>query len=463
MPVTVNEFKLNPLDGSTTTEYSDGSVTTGSVLPASTLTADDTAKLKAWIARGPDANRHTIGAVGNSIAALYGPGPAGLAPQSLQSTSTGLWAAAATCGRYRVDYSAVYGYGGQTSTYIASQAPTWANFAAETFLHLYENDPQNGVTLAQADAATETVIQALLGKTIIKICTCLPNLSFTTTAMRDTFNAINAMAARKAEKYGIKLVNVSDYHMDISAGGLPKPLPAWVDVSVHPSIGLAQALAYNVLAPSLEHYSASFLQGAAGQHTGKQSMVPNGWFAATSAASGANISGTVPAGWSANIYLPGGSTGSLTCSMRQRSDRVSAQQWCDLRYQSSAGSGGDFALQATNYYFTAGDFAAGDVVEAAADFEITGTPVGLQNLSVRMQHASAPAIYDSNWSGYVAATIPAPWGAARGTLRTQRYTLTAADISAGYLSIYLKGYAISAATPVDCTVGWANPRIVKVA
>ena len=49
MPVTVNEFKLNPLDGSITTEYSDGSVVNGSLLPASTLTADDTAKLKALV------------------------------------------------------------------------------------------------------------------------------------------------------------------------------------------------------------------------------------------------------------------------------------------------------------------------------------------------------------------------------------------------------------------------------
>jgi hypothetical protein len=47
MPVTVNEFKLNPLDGSITTEYSDGSVTTGSILPASVLTANDTARIRA--------------------------------------------------------------------------------------------------------------------------------------------------------------------------------------------------------------------------------------------------------------------------------------------------------------------------------------------------------------------------------------------------------------------------------
>ena len=46
MPSAISEFKLNPLDGSITTEYSDGSVVVGSLLPASTLTADDTAKLK---------------------------------------------------------------------------------------------------------------------------------------------------------------------------------------------------------------------------------------------------------------------------------------------------------------------------------------------------------------------------------------------------------------------------------
>lgn len=53
MPVSVNEFKLNPLDGSTTTEYGDGSITTGSILPAATLTADDTAKLRAAIPAAP--------------------------------------------------------------------------------------------------------------------------------------------------------------------------------------------------------------------------------------------------------------------------------------------------------------------------------------------------------------------------------------------------------------------------
>jgi hypothetical protein len=49
MPVTVNEFKLNPLDGSITTEYSDGSVVNGSLLPASTLTADDTARVQSGV------------------------------------------------------------------------------------------------------------------------------------------------------------------------------------------------------------------------------------------------------------------------------------------------------------------------------------------------------------------------------------------------------------------------------
>jgi hypothetical protein len=61
MPSTISEFKLNPLDGSTTVEYSDGSVTTGSILPASTLTADDTARVRAGLNRPGPLRLHVYG------------------------------------------------------------------------------------------------------------------------------------------------------------------------------------------------------------------------------------------------------------------------------------------------------------------------------------------------------------------------------------------------------------------
>lgn len=404
----------------------------------------------------------TIGAIGNSIAAFYGEN-AGLAAGSFQATSTGAWAAAATCGLYRVDLPSVYGYGGQNSQYIASQISTWVNFADETFLHLYENDITGGLTLQQIEQYTDQIINALLGKTKVKLCSCLPNTSFTTTAHRDKFNAVNAMAFRKARQYGLKYINVSDLWVDTAVGnGIPSAIAGYVD-TVHPRVGAAQLLAYQVLAPSLDFYSASFFNSFGSQGTGKQNMLPNSWFSATQAASGANITGTVPALWEANIYLPSGSTGSLTCSMRQRSDRVSAQNWCDLRYQSDKGSFGDFALQIGNYSWTTGDFVAGDVVECLVDFEVTGTPIGLQSIDLRVNFPSAAKTLQSAWGGYVNAQNPCPWAAPKGTIRTQRYVLTQADITAGYLNAYCKCIAISALTPVDATVGFANPRIIKVA
>lgn len=418
--------------------------------------------LQALVSRDGKYCTYTIGAIGNSIAAFYGLNIA-LAPLSYQATSLGLWAAAATCGLYRVNEAAVYGYGGQNSEYIAGQISTWTTFPDEMFVHLYENDITGSLTLAQIEGFTDQVLRALAGRTRVKLCSCLPNTSYTTTAHRDRFNAVNAMAQRKARQYGVQFVNVSDLWVDTAVGnGIPSAMTGYVD-TVHPRVGAAQALAYQVLAPALDYYSTSFMRSLGAQGTGKQSMLPNGWFSATTAASGTNISGTVPTGWAANIYLPGGSTGSLTCSMRQRSDRISAQNWCDLRYQSDKANSGDFAIQAPNYFWTTGDFVAGDVVECLVDFEITGTPTGLQCIDMRVSFPGAASTMQSCWTGYAGAQTASPWAAARGTLRTQRYTLTAADISAGYLSVYLKGLAITASTAVDATVGWANPRIVKVA
>lgn len=405
----------------------------------------------------------TIGAVGNSIAAYSGLGPAGLAPESFQATGMLPWLVAATCGRYRIRPEAIYGYSGQNSDYIAAAIPTWVNFADETFLHLWENDIVSALTKTQIETYAHQIMVALKGRTRAIICTCLPSLSYTTTAHRDKFNFVNMLAYRLGEQYGAPVVNVSDYYLNPTGAGIPSAISTWVDAGVHPRIGGAQVFAYGPMLDALRYPTKSFFLGGTAQGTGTQSAVPNGFFNLTQAASGTNISGTVPQSWPAQAFFPAGSAGSLTCSMRQRADRVSPQQWCDLRYVSDKGSSGDCGIQATNYFWTAGDFAAGDVVEFMADFEVTGTPIGLQNIDIQAGYLSAARSHRATWMGYGNAQAASPvWAAPRGTLRTMRYTMTASDITNRYLSVYLKLYAISAATPVDFTVGFANPRIVKV-
>jgi lysophospholipase L1-like esterase len=115
MPVTVNEFKLNPLDGSITTEYSDGSMVNGSLLPASTLTADDAARLRAGASIGPGG----LAGLGDSITANGVNGGADLSAGvigQLGPRNWLMWASLLSGGR--LPYAGIAATGGFTTQQI---------------------------------------------------------------------------------------------------------------------------------------------------------------------------------------------------------------------------------------------------------------------------------------------------------------------------------------------------------
>lgn len=194
----------------------------------------------------------------------------------------------------RTDKYGTYGYSGQTLDTINSDIATeWiapinaAGVVPELVigLALLENDIASGASVATMQTRLNTwisTVQAAWPSAKILLCTPRPSFSYNTGAMVTAYQLMRSYTLGKATYPSILVANLSDYEDPANPG---KPLPGYTDVSVHPTQRGAMVNARRI---------AASLRTLGRAQKAYSTTAANQFLTGSSAASGTNVTGTVP-------------------------------------------------------------------------------------------------------------------------------------------------------------------------
>jgi lysophospholipase L1-like esterase len=389
MPSAISEFKLNPLDGSTTVEYSDGAVTTGSILPASTLTADDTAKLRAgaeWLTPFPSSNAFWGQHTGRKLL-VWGDS---IANQNGLTSGAYLGGAWVPLGLYYAGNPLdLVGVGGNSGLRTDQIIPTFAAQVAAlspdyVVICAGTNDLAQGLgaTAALNGLMTMAALVESIGATPI-LMTLPPGETYVSAsqAIRDSWVSFNAQVKAICADRRYPLLDAMHAYLDESSP-LYAPLPGHTDGAVHPYSRGAQAIGMMLgeLLRGLPRRSLFNPQTVAANVctnpllTGAGGTIPGGF------------SGSAPTG--CQLSFSGGSGAS---SVVARADGGPGNWWQVAMSGSVAGNGADLIFPAASLA-TAG-LAVGDVCRFVLDAEIDDGHSGVLCLNAGLRFLGT-----SNWS-----------------------------------------------------------------
>lgn len=351
----------------------------------------------------------------------------------------------------------VWGYSGATSSTMVPYLDDClsAYKPGVVFLHLFENDITS-LTLATSYANLKTALRACKDAGAIPVVfTCLPSLSYTTTAHRDYWAQLNDLIfAECAKQAGAIPVDLSAY-LDTTAT-YPQPLSTYTDASVHPTNKGNMVLGdwiYDQIGGMFQkrNFRPSKTDGNA-----LLSVIPNPCMGGTAGTNGTNSSGSVADSWTAAAF----GTGHAVVASKV-ADGMKNSQKLSASYSGAGWATGD-SLQLYGANVTTG-FSAGEKIYFEIELEVTGTPVALKAIyGDLLINGSAEHAYTEGFQASADAGIASTVPTGRFKLRTPIYTIqgSATGLRPYILAKYETG--ITAAS-VDLTVHSAVIRKVPFA
>ena len=323
----------------------------------------------------------------------------------------------------------VWGYSGGTSTqmvpYIAACLAAYR--PGVVFLHLFENDILS-LTLADSYTNLKTAIRACKDAGAIPVVfSCLPSMSYTTTAHRDYFGQLNDLIFEEcAKQAGAIAVDVSGAYID-TANTYPQPLSGYIygapDNTVHPNVK-GNIVLSGWIYDQIAHLFHRPKYRVNGKMDGNAilSAIPNPCMAGTTGTLGTNATGAsgVAASWTASAVGTAGMA--VVCS--KVADGTKFSQNLAGSFSGTAAVSGD-----TTYFYndnaTTG-WAIGDKIYLEIEVEITGTPIALKSVYgyVNMTGTSE-ILYTENFQGSADAGFGGVYPVGRYVLRSPLYAIPA--------------------------------------
>lgn len=269
----------------------------------------------------------------------------------------------------------VWGYSGaHSNTMIPYLHECLAAYRPDiVFLHLFENDIL-GITLAESYANLKTAIITCKNYDAIPVVfTCLPSLSFTTTAHRDYWAQLNDLIFSECAVQGGAIpVDLSAY-ID-TTNTYPQPLTTYTDATVHPT-----HKGNMLLGKSIYNQIGKLFQVGAHRVRGKMDgnallpVIPNPCMGGTAGTNGTNSSGSVADSWNARAL----GTGHSVVASKVADDTKNSQKLSAV-YSGAGWSSGDSCDLYGSTISTG--YATGDKIYFEIEIEITGTPVALKSI-----------------------------------------------------------------------------------
>lgn len=219
----------------------------------------------------------------------------------------------------RADQYAVYGYSGQTLPTINADLPAqlWTPLATAAVspaivigLALLENDIGQGLSVAAMQSDLTQFVrdaQARCPGAILLLATPRPSFSYNTAAKVAAYQAMRDYTLALDNGVNVFVARLDTYENPASPG---TPLgtsgaPIFTDSSVHPN-GRGTFRNARVLASTLRRIASSFKQAY-------RCVGTNFAMVGTAAATGTNVSGTVPT----SVSVAGSSNGTYACTAEQ--------------------------------------------------------------------------------------------------------------------------------------------------
>jgi hypothetical protein len=319
----------------------------------------------------------------------------------------------------------VWAYSGGTSTQMVPYLDDClaAYSPGVVFLHLFENDITS-LTLADSYANLKTAVAACKNAGAVPVVfTCLPSLSYTTTAHRDYFAQLNDLIFEYCSSIdGAIPVDVSAY-ID-TTNTYPQPLSTYTDASVHPT-----HKGNMLLADWIYDQIGGMFQKRKHRINGKTdgnallAVIPNPCMGGTGGTNGTGSSGSVADSWTASASGTGHAVvASKVADGTKNSQKLSAS------YSGAGWAAGD----GLNLYLAAVStgYSTGDKIVFEIEVEVTGTPVALKAIFGYITVAgTGVTLYTEGYQGTSEAGFLGVIPSGRYVLRSPIYTIEASCTS----------------------------------
>lgn len=314
----------------------------------------------------------------------------------------------------------VWGYSGGTSSQtVPHLADALAAYSpGVVFLHLFENDITS-LTLAESYANLKAAVVACKNAGAIPIVfTCLPSLSFTTTAHRDYFAQINDLIFEYCNSIeGAIPVDVSAYIN--TAAVYPQPLSTYTDASVHPT-QKGNSLLANWIYDQISGLFQRRIHRVRGKTGGNEllSVIPNPSMSGSAGANSTGSSGTVADSWTVSASGTGHAVVASKIADGTKESQKLSSTFADAGGWLSASVISCFGANVTT------GFSVGDKVCFEIEAEVTGTPVAFKTVygDLLVGGASEHA-YTEGFLGSAASGALGVVPSGRFVLRSPIYTI----------------------------------------